>query len=155
LEDERRQRIRCDATPHGDKVRRLLDLGGMGRNGAWLLVDELFAWRRFDNGKQGGGCVGLTPTPYQSGASCREQGISKAGNRRRRRLLVEWAWCCLRWQPESDRSRWYPRRFGAGNGSSRKIGIVAWRANYSSPCGNTWSKGKSLRERGYRVGRRR
>jgi transposase len=125
LEDERRQRIRRDDTPHVDKVRRLLDLWGMGLNGAWLLVHELFAWRRFDNRKQVGGCVGLTPTPYQSGDSCREQGISKAGNRRLRRLMVELAWCWLRWQPDSELSRWYQRRFGGGNGRSRKIGIVA------------------------------
>jgi transposase len=125
LEDERRQRIRCDATPHVDQVRRLLDLWGIGLNGAWLLVYELFAWRQFDNRKQVGGCVGLTPTPYQSGDSRREQGISKAGNRRLRRLLVELAWCWLRWQPDSELSRWYHSRFGAGNGRSRKIGIVA------------------------------
>jgi transposase len=125
LEQERRQRIRRDDTPHVDKVRRLLELWGMGLNGAWLLVYELFAWRHFDNRKQVGGCVGLTPTPYQSGASQREQGISKAGNRRLRRLLVELAWCWLRWQPDSDLSRWYLRRFGSGNGRSRKIGVVA------------------------------
>jgi transposase len=125
LEDERRQRIRCDTTPHVDKVRRLLDLWGMGFNGAWLLVYELFAWRHFDNRKQVGGCVGLTPTPYQSGDSRREQGISKAGNRRLRRLMVELAWCWLRWQPDSTLSRWYQSRFGVGNGRSRKIGVVA------------------------------
>lgn len=125
LEDERRQRIRCDKTPHVDKVRSLLDLWGMGFNGAWLLVYELFAWRHFDNRKQVGGCVGLTPTPYQSGDSRREQGISKAGNRRLRRLMVELAWCWLRWQPDSELSRWYQSRFGVGNGRSRKVGIVA------------------------------
>jgi transposase len=125
LEDERRQRIRCDETPHVDKVRRLLDLWGMGLNGAWLLVYELFAWRQFANRKQLGGCVGLTPTPYQSGESHREQGISKAGNRRLRRLLVELAWCWLRWQPDSELSRWYQRRFGGGTGRHRKLGIVA------------------------------
>jgi transposase len=125
LEDERRQRIRRDDTPHVDKVRTLLELWGIGLNGAWLLVYELFAWRRFDNRKQVGGCVGLTPTPYQSGDSHREQGISKAGNRRLRRLLVELAWCWLRWQPDSELSRWYHRRFGGGNGRSRKIGVVA------------------------------
>jgi len=125
LEDERRQRIRRDHTPHVDKVRRLLELWGIGLNGAWLLVYELFAWRHFDNRKQVGGCVGLTPTPYQSGDSRREQGISKAGNRRLRRLMVELAWCWLRWQPDSALSRWYQSRFGVGNGRSRKIGIVA------------------------------
>jgi transposase len=82
LEHERRERVRQDDTPHVDKVRRLLGLWGIGLNGAWQLVYELFAWRRFDNRKQVGGCVGLTPTPYQSGDSRREQGISKAGNRR-------------------------------------------------------------------------
>jgi transposase len=125
LEDERRQRIRRDETPHVDKVRSLLELWGVGFNGAWLLVYELFAWRQFDNRKQVGGCVGLTPTPYQSGDSRREQGISKAGNRRLRRLLVELAWCWLRWQPDSELSLWYHRRFGMGNGRSRKIGVVA------------------------------
>jgi transposase len=125
LEDQRRRRIRADATPHVDKVRALANLWGIGINGAWLLVYELFAWRCFDNRKQLGGCVGLAPTPYQSGGSCREQGISKAGNRRLRRLLVELAWCWLRWQPGSELSQWYLRRFGLGNGRSRKLGIVA------------------------------
>jgi transposase len=125
LEDERRKRIRRDDTPHVDKVRSLLDLWGVGRNSAWLLVYELFAWRHFDNGKQVGACVGLTPTPYQSGDSHREQGISKAGNRRMRRMMIELAWCWLRWQPTSELSRWYQRRFGVGNGRTRKIGVVA------------------------------
>ncbi len=125
LENERRQRIRRDETPHVDKVRSLLDLWGMGFNGAWLLVYELFGWRQFNNRKQVGGCVGLTPTPYQSGDSRREQGISRAGNRRLRRMLVELAWCWLRWQPDSELSRWYQRRFGVSNGRSRKVGVVA------------------------------
>ena len=125
LEDERRQRIRRDDTPQVDKVRTLLELWAVGLNSAWMLVYELFAWRHFDNGKQVGACVGLTPTPYQSGDSHREQGISKAGNRRLRRMMVELAWCWLRWQPESELSRWYMRRFGVGNGRTRKIGVVA------------------------------
>ena len=124
-ESARRRRIRCDDTPHVDKVRRLLELRGIGLNGAWLLVFELFAWRQFANRKQVGACVGLTPTPYDSGDSKREQGISKAGNRRMRRMLVELAWCWLRWQPDSELSRWYQRRFGGGNKRLRKIGVVA------------------------------
>lgn len=125
LEKTRRQRIRDDATPHVDQVRQLLELCGVGLNGAWLLVYELFGWRRFSNRRQVGGSVGLTPTPYQSGDSKREQGISKAGNRRLRRMLVELAWCWLRWQPGSELSLWYARRFGPGNQRSRKVGIVA------------------------------
>jgi transposase len=89
------------------------------------LVYELFGWRRFTNRRQVGSSVGLTPTPYHSGDSRREQGISKAGSRRLRRILVELAWCWLRWQPGSELSLWYVRRFGPGNQRSRKVGIVA------------------------------
>ncbi len=125
LETERRHRIRTDSTPHVDQVRTLLNLTGIGVNGAWMLVMELFAWRKPRNRKQLGALVGLTPTPYQSGSSAREQGITKAGNRRLRRLLVELAWCWLRFQPDSALSQWYRQRF-AGNGKrSRKVGIVA------------------------------
>jgi transposase len=125
LENERRKRIRRGHTPHVDQVRSLLELRGVGLNGAWLLVYEFFAWRNFTSRKQVGSCAGLTPTPYQSGSSEHEQGISKAGNRRLRRMMVELAWCWLRWQADSDLGRWYGRRFGSGNRRGRKIGVVA------------------------------
>ena len=83
MELERKRRIRRDDTPHVDRVRRLLDLAGIGLSGAWLLVFELFAWRQFANRRQVGAIAGLTPTPYQSGDDSREQGISKAGSWRR------------------------------------------------------------------------
>jgi transposase len=69
--------------------------------------------------------VGLTPTPYDSGSMRHEQGISKAGNRRMRRMLVELAWCWIRWQPNSQLTRWFEERFSSGNRRSRKIGVVA------------------------------
>lgn len=124
VENERRKRLRRDDTPQVAQVRRLLELAGIGLNGAWLLVYELFGWRQIGNRKELGALVGLTPTPYQSGSSAREQGISKAGNRRLRRLLVELAWCWLRWQPDSALTLWYQRRFGSGQ-RARKVGIVA------------------------------
>jgi transposase len=125
LTRERRRRILRDETAQVDMVRRLLGLAGIGVNGAWLLVYEFFAWRKLQNRKQAGALVGLTGTPYQSGGSAREQGISKAGSKRMRKMLVELAWCWLRWQPESSLSQWYARRFGTGKGPARKIGIVA------------------------------
>jgi transposase len=125
VENERRRRIRRDDTPQVERVRLLLGLPGVGLNGAWLLVHEVFAWRTFQNRKQVGSMVGLTPTPFASGERVREQGISKAGNRRLRRLLVELAWCWLRWQPYSALSQWYRRRFGSGQARLRKIGVVA------------------------------
>jgi transposase len=125
LSKERRRRILCDDTAHVDMVRRLMGLAGIGPNGAWLLVYEFFAWRKLQNRKQAGALVGLTGTPYQSGGCEREQGISKAGSKRMRKMLVELAWCWLRWQSESALSQWYARRFGTGKGAARKIGIVA------------------------------
>jgi len=102
----------------------LLGLRGVGLAGAWMLVMELFGTRANLNRKQLGALVGMTPTPYQSGATAREQGISKAGNRRLRTLMVELAWCWVRHQPDSDLTRWFHRRFGVGK-RSRKVGIVA------------------------------
>lgn len=106
-------------------VARLIQLRAIGAKGAWILVKELFGWRRFANRRELAGCLGLTPTPYDSGNSQVEQGISKTGNRRVRALLVELAWSWLRFQPESALSQWFQRRFAAGSQRLRRIGIVA------------------------------
>jgi transposase len=106
-------------------VRQLCQLRGIAERSAWVLDKELFAWRHFDNRRQLGACIGLTPTPYASGASAHEQGISKAGNKRVRYLLVELAWGWLRWQPHSELTLWFNRRFASGGKRMRRIGIVA------------------------------
>jgi transposase len=125
LEAERMAKIRDDKTPHVEKVRRLLNLKGIGDNGAWLLVYEFFAWRLIKNRRELASLAGLTPTPFSSGESRREQGISKAGNPRVRFMITELAWGWLRYQPESELSQWYMRRFGRGNKRLRKVGIMA------------------------------
>jgi transposase len=93
--------------------------------GAWILVREIFAWRGVKNRRELAALAGLAPTPYGSGESQREQGISKAGNSRVRWVLIELAWGWLTYQPDSELSRWYQRRFGSGNSRARKVGIVA------------------------------
>ena len=125
LEQQRVKKIRDNETPHVEKVRQLLGLKGIGANGAWLLVEEFFAWRQIKNRRELGSLAGLAPTPYASGESRREQGISKAGNRRVRWMMVQLAWGWLRYQPRSALSQWYVKRFGPGNGRQRRIGIVA------------------------------
>jgi transposase len=86
---------------------------------------EFFGWRAFRNRREVGALAGLTGTPYQSGDSQQEQGISKAGNRWVRGMAIEIAWSWLRYQPESDLARWYCGRFAKGGKRQRKIGIVA------------------------------
>lgn len=125
LDRERRRLLRAPTDPALAKVVQLLQLKGVGINGAWLQTMELFAWRNLRNSKQIGGLAGLTPTPYQSGDSRRELGIDKAGNKRVRWMAIELAWAWLRFQPESALSQWYERRFAHGGPRMRKVGIVA------------------------------
>jgi transposase len=108
-----------------EQVSQLLRLRGVGSVSAWLLVNEIFAWREIKNRRQLGALVGLTPTPYASGDDKREQGISKAGNRWVRGILIDLGWMWLRYQPDSVLSQWFQRRFGQGGDRQRKIGIVA------------------------------
>jgi len=106
-------------------IAQLTQLRAIGPKGAWVLVKELFGWRRFANRRELAGCLGLVPTPYNSGDSQTEQGISKAGNRRARALLVELAWSWLRLQPDSALTLWFNRRFAAAGKRMRRVGIVA------------------------------
>lgn len=112
-------------SPVAEKRRRLERLKSIGPKSSRLLSAEVFSWRSFDNGKQVGAMSGLTPTPSQSGDTRTEQGISKAGNRRVRRVMIELAWLWLRWQPNSALSLWFNRRFAHGGRRMRRIGIVA------------------------------
>ena len=112
-------------TAIADKRRRLEQLKSIGPKTSRVLSAEVFAWRVFRNGKQVGGMSGLTPTPSQSGDVNREQGISKAGNRRVRRVMIELAWLWLRWQPGSALSQWFNHRFAWGGKRMRRVGIVA------------------------------
>jgi transposase len=125
LEAERRTQLQSAQDASIEKVRQLMSLRGIGINGAWLLVMEFFSWRDFKNRREVGGLAGLTPTPYQSGASAREQGITKSGNRHIRWMTTELAWSWLRYQPESALSCWFRERFGGGGKRLRRIGIVA------------------------------
>src|SRR5262249_11087689 len=109
LGNRQRREVRDDGAAHVELVRRLLDLKGVGPVTAWTLVREVFGWRAIKNRRELASLVGLDPTPYQSGDSHREQGISKAGNRRVRWALVELAWMWLRHQPGSELSLWYQR----------------------------------------------
>lgn len=113
------------ATPVAYKRGQLERLKSIGPKTSRILSAEVFGWRKFANSKQVGAMSGLTPTPAQSGDTRTEQGISKAGNRRVRRVMIELAWLWLRWQPDSALSQWYERRFGQGGPRARRIGIVA------------------------------
>ena len=125
VEAQRRSLLQTSPEASIEQIRQLMMLKGLGINGSWLLVMEFFAWRGFKNRREVGGLAGLTPTPYQSGESSREQGITKSGNRHVRWMITELAWGWLRHQPESALSVWFRERFGDGSKRLRRIGIVA------------------------------
>jgi transposase len=111
---------------HGSakKIQRLAKIKSIGPEFATTLVGEVF-YRSFDNRKQLASYVGLTPAHFQSGPTCRDQGISKAGNTRARTVMIELAWLWLRYQPDSTLSDWFRDRVGKLKGRIRRITIVA------------------------------
>jgi transposase len=125
LEKQQKEQLKESKTPAMEKVRLLQKLCSIGMTSSWTFVMECFGWRKFENRRQVAGALGITPMPYQSGDSRREQGISRSGNRRMRAMAVEIAWTWLRLQPDSKLSQWYQTRFGGGGARMRRIGIVA------------------------------
>jgi transposase len=112
-------------TTMGRYVSALPTLRGIGPVGTWTLATEIFGWRQIKNRRQLGALVGLVPAPYQSGESAHDQGITRAGNKHVRRLMVQLAWSWVRYQPDSALTAWYQGKFGRGSRRLRRIGIVA------------------------------
>lgn len=105
-----------------DTLERLRGIGQVISRG---FVGEVL-WHGFTNRRQVGAYVGLDPSPWRSGKVNRDQGISRAGNRRARSLMLEAAWLWLRHQPGSELSRWYYAKLGTNYDSrSRRIAAVA------------------------------
>ena len=125
LKESRKERVERKDRPCMKQVARLQMLRGIGPESSWDFVMEFFGWRDFKNRKEVASLAGLSPTPYDSGQSQREQGISKSGNRRIRKLSVEIAWCWLRYQPYSKLSRWFKERFDESGKRMRRVGLVA------------------------------
>src|ERR1700741_299196 len=95
-----------------------------GQSFATVLVGEVL-YRTFSNRKQIGSYVGLTPSPFQSGSTSRDQGISKAGNTKARTTMIELAWLWLGNQPDSLWSVWFRERVASRKGRIKRIAIVA------------------------------
>jgi len=134
LEDLRHERVKAARNPAavGEVISnserwsaKIGSLKGVGEDTSWTLSHEFLAWRSFNNRREVGAASGLVGSPYNSGDTQREQGISKAGNARVRHLMTELAWRWLRFQPQSALAEWYQRRFGHGTKRMRRVGIVA------------------------------
>jgi transposase len=78
-------------------VQRLQTIPGVGPRTAEAVVAFLPEPKRFQSGKQVSSYGGFTPRQYQSSELDRRGRISKRGPATLRKLLVEWAWCLLRY----------------------------------------------------------
>ena len=121
---DRHQQAAVAAAVPTSAVRQLVQLKGVATTSAAVLLEEGLVWRAFRNRRQIGGLLGFAPTPYDSGESTREQGISRAGNARLQAVSIQLAWNWVRWQPQSALTQWYQANFGKGK-RARRIGIVA------------------------------
>ena len=102
----------------------LLQLRGIGPEFAGALYSEGF-YRSFANRRQVAAYAGLAPSPWRSGTIDREQGVSKAGNKRLRTTMIQVAWLWLRHQPDSELTLWFGDRVRDNGGRVRRVMIVA------------------------------
>ena len=124
VEAERDAAVEPEAAGQESPVALLARLKAIGPQIAAVLYLEGL-YRNFGNRREVAAYAGLVPTPWRSGKIDREQGISKAGNRRLRTIMIELAWLWVRHQPDSALSRWFRARVGTERGRIRRIAIVA------------------------------
>ena len=99
-------------------------LKGLGPEFVSILCLELL-FRSFNNRREVAAYAGLTPSPFKSGGIDREQGISKSGNPRLRKMMIQLAWMWIRYQSGSAISRWFAAFVGTRRGRIRRIAIVS------------------------------
>jgi len=122
---ERLQQAMRDAVPDwslASVVEALQALRGMDMVGAIVFLAELGDLSRFENPRQLMAYLGLTPSESSTGESVKRGGITKAGNTRARRLLIEAAWS-YRFPPRVSKDM--QTRVGAAPRTAREI---AWKA---------------------------
>jgi transposase len=113
-----------DTADQPSPVATLMRLKAVGPQIAATLYGE-GPFPTFTNRREVAAYAGLVPTPWRSGTIAREQGISKAGNRRLRTAMIELAWLWVRHQPDSQLTRLIRARVGEERGRARRIAIVA------------------------------
>jgi transposase len=125
IEKARLQRLQQNPTDKFNAmVFLLVRIIGLGVETAEQLVHEIL-FRNLRDRKAVARYSGLTGSPDESGARHREKGLSRSGNERVRKILIQLPWRMLRFQPNSGLVRWFKART-ASSRRSRKPMIVAF-----------------------------
>src|SRR6476620_1916465 len=112
----------------------LVRIYGLGLETADLLVHELLS-RTLRDRKAVARYAGLTGSPDESGSKRREKGLSRSGNARVRKIMIQLAWRMVKFQPDSALVQWFKQRTENAKGSrkpmivalARKLIIALWR----------------------------
>ena len=105
-------------------VRLLARVIGIGIETADMLVHEVLS-RKLRDRRAVARYAGLTGSPDESGTKRREKGLTKAGNARVRRGLIQLAWRFLMFQKDSALAHWYRSRTEGPSGARKTTMIVA------------------------------
>jgi transposase len=124
------QRRLCDLEASSAKpgphamVRLIARVVGIGIETADMLVHEILS-RNLRDRQALARYAGLTGSPDESGSRRREKGLSRSGNARVRRGMIQLAWRFLQFQKDSALARWYRDRTADRRSGTRKTMIVA------------------------------
>src|SRR6202048_589692 len=135
IEDARLERLKQAPSdgPHA-MVRLLARVIGVGIETADMLVQEVLS-RNMRDRRAIARYAGLTGSPDESGRRRREKGLTRSGNARVRRGMMELAWRFLRFQKDSVLAHWFRTRTENARGArktmivavARKLLIALWR----------------------------
>lgn len=99
---------------------------GFGQLTSEILEREVLNWHRFKNRRQVASLTGMCPGVRASGTKSISGSITKHGNPRLRRALVELAWRVVRYQPlYKSVVKWKPILEQKQNRAARKKAIIA------------------------------
>src|SRR3954462_1932495 len=116
-------------------IRMLASIRGVGIETAEMLVQEVLS-RHLRDRRAVARYAGLTGAPDESGSKRREKGLTKSGNARVRRGLIQLAWRFLLFQEDSALVQWFRSPTEGANGArktkmivalARKLLIALWR----------------------------
>src|ERR1700736_4752336 len=135
IEDARLERLKQAPSdgPHA-MVRLLARVIGVGIETADMLVQEVLS-RNMRDRRAIARYAGLTGSPDESGRRRREKGLTRSGNARVRRGMMELAWRFLTFQKDSVLAHWFRTRTENARGArktmivavARKLLIALWR----------------------------
>jgi transposase len=135
IEDARLERLKQAPSdgPH-PMVRLLARVIGVGVETADMLVQEVLS-RSMRDRRAVARYAGLTGSPDESGRKRREKGLTRSGNARVRRGMIQLAWRFLMFQKDSTLAQWFRARTESARGTrktmivalARKLLIALWR----------------------------